>query len=64
MAESDFGREDSRGDWSPDKPISYGPLFAWPPKPRALVTWFFGIPGYLLPGIWRTLLLRSVSGSF
>ena len=49
MGESDFGREDSRGDWSPDKPISYGPLFAWPPKPRALVTWFFGIPGYLLP---------------
>ena len=44
MGESNFGREDSRGDWSPDKPINYGPLFAWPPKPRALVTWFFGIP--------------------
>ena len=49
MGDSNFGREDSRGDWSPDKPISYGPLFAWPPKPRALVTWFFGIPGYLFP---------------
>ena len=34
MGESNFGREDSRGDWSPDKPISYGPLFAWPPKPK------------------------------
>ena len=44
MAESDFGREDSRGDWSPDKPISYGPLFVWPPKPSPS-TWFFEFQG-------------------
>ena len=49
MSESQFGREDARGNWVPDRPISYGPAFAWPPKPKALVKWFFGFPGYLLP---------------
>tara|TARA_B110000467_G_scaffold45815_1_gene41961 strand:+ start:489 stop:1514 length:1026 start_codon:yes stop_codon:yes gene_type:complete len=49
MEESNFGREGSRGEWSPNKPISYGPVFSWPPKPRALLTWFFGLPGYLFP---------------
>ncbi|MEE3091883.1 MAG: sterol desaturase family protein, partial [Pseudomonadota bacterium] len=49
MGESQFGREDARGNWVPDRPISYGPAFAWPPQPKALVKWFFGFPGYLLP---------------
>ena len=49
MSESQFGREDARGNWVPDKPISYGPAFAWPPQPKALLKWFFGLPGYLLP---------------
>ena len=49
MSESQFGREDARGNWVPDRPISYGPAFAWPPQPKALVKWFFGFPGYLLP---------------
>ena len=49
MEESNFGREGSRGEWSPNKPISYGPVFTWPPKPRSLLTWFFGLPGYLFP---------------
>ena len=38
-----FGRKDSRGNWSPDKPISYGPVFTWPPKPKVLFKWFFGL---------------------
>jgi len=49
MSEGRYGTEDSRGNWVPDKPISYGPAFAWPPQPKALVKWFFGFPGYLLP---------------
>ena len=49
MSESQFGSEDARGHWSPDRPISYGPAFAWPPQPKALLKWFFGFPGYLLP---------------
>ncbi len=49
MDDSAFGSEDARGAWSPKQPITYGPAFAWPPQPRALLKWFFGFPGYLLP---------------
>src|SRR5690349_14533570 len=53
MDDSAFGNEDSRGFWSPKTPISYGPAFDWPPRPRALLKWIFGFPGYLLP--WNAL---------
>ena len=36
MDDSKYGSEDSRGYWTPDRRISYGPVFAWPPQPRAL----------------------------
>lgn len=47
--EAKYGSEDARGNWAPDKPVSYGPAFAWPPQPKALLKWFFGFPGYLFP---------------
>ena len=50
---SSFGKEDARGFWAPKEPVSYGPAFDWPPHPRALLKWFFGFPGYLLP--WNVL---------
>ncbi|MEM8748861.1 MAG: sterol desaturase family protein [Pseudomonadota bacterium] len=53
MDDSKLGAEDARGYWTPDKRISYGPAFAWPPQPKALFKWFFGFPGYLLP--WNVL---------
>ena len=49
MDDSKYGREDARGFWTPNKPVSYGPAFAWPPQPKALLKWFFGFPGYILP---------------
>lgn len=57
MQESRFGQEDARGNWSPDKPISYGPAFAWPPQPKALFKWVFGLPGFLFP--WNVPSLRA-----
>ena len=53
MDEMNFGSRDARGNWSPKKPIDYGPAFAWPPKPGAVLKWFFTFPGYLLP--WNLL---------
>ena len=47
--ESEFGAEDSKGYWAPNKLISYGPLFSWPPNPQALFRFFFHIPGFFLP---------------
>ncbi len=49
MDESRYGTDDKRGNWAPNKPISYGPAFAWPPQPQALLKWLFGFPGYFLP---------------
>ncbi len=53
MDDSAYGTETQRGHWAPQRPISYGPAFDWPPNPRALAKWFFGFPGYLLP--WNVL---------
>ena len=53
MDDSLFGKEDARGNWTPNKPVSYGPAFDWPPDPRALFKWLFGFPGYFLP--WNVL---------
>jgi sterol desaturase/sphingolipid hydroxylase (fatty acid hydroxylase superfamily) len=49
MDDTGFGSEATRGHWAPEKPISYGPAFAWPPQPKALLKWIFGFPGYFLP---------------
>src|SRR2546430_722744 len=53
MDDSAFGKEDFRGNWAPENPVSYGPAFDWPPHPRSLLKWFFGFPGYFLP--WNVL---------
>ena len=50
MDDSAYGTDDRRGNWAPKAAISYGPAFQWPPRPAALFKWFFGFPGYLLPG--------------
>ena len=49
MDEAKYGTRDKRGDWTPNRPISYGPALAWPPQPKALFKWLFGFPGYFLP---------------
>ena len=60
MDDKDFGTEDARGYWTPFKRISYGPAFAWPPQPRAFVTWLFSFPGYFLP--WNVLYAVAAVG--
>ena len=53
MDDKKFGTEDARGYWAPDKRISYGPAFVWPPQPTAFLKWLFAFPGYFLP--WNVL---------
>lgn len=54
MDDSKFGKLDERGlNWAPNKPVSYGPVFDWPPNPRSLFNFFFGFPGYFVP--WNLL---------
>ena len=57
MKESDFGKEDSKGNWLPNKKISYAPLLNWPIKPLKIIKWIFGFPGFFLPWNFFYILL-------
>ena len=49
MNETLYGTRNARGEWTPTRRASFGPLFEWPTKPGRILRWFFGVPGYLLP---------------
>jgi sterol desaturase/sphingolipid hydroxylase (fatty acid hydroxylase superfamily) len=53
MDDTLYGTRSARGDWTPDRRASYGPLFAWPTRPVRIARWF--VAGYLLP--WNALYL-------
>jgi sterol desaturase/sphingolipid hydroxylase (fatty acid hydroxylase superfamily) len=48
MDESVYGKTE-RGQWAPDKPVTYGPLMASPWRITAVLKWVFGYPGFLMP---------------
>jgi sterol desaturase/sphingolipid hydroxylase (fatty acid hydroxylase superfamily) len=54
-------RRNARGEWRPDYPCSYGPLFAWPPRLVSLFKWLFKWGGYLWPEntLWFGLALLT-----
>jgi sterol desaturase/sphingolipid hydroxylase (fatty acid hydroxylase superfamily) len=51
--EAFYGKRNRRGDWQPDRLVTYPPVFVWPVKPIAFLKWVFGYPGYLAP--WNLL---------
>lgn len=51
MDDAAYGSRNQRGEWTPDRRASYGPLFARPTRPVAILRWF--VHGYLLP--WNLL---------
>jgi sterol desaturase/sphingolipid hydroxylase (fatty acid hydroxylase superfamily) len=55
MAIQEVHEVDTAGCYKPELPIQFVPLFTWPPKPAALVRFFFGFPGFLLP--WFAIFL-------
>ena len=54
MDDLKFGTRNKRGDWTPNEPLVHAPLFAFPPRPLALLKW---LPHYFLP--WNLLWLAS-----
>ncbi|MBT8459299.1 MAG: sterol desaturase family protein [Boseongicola sp.] len=40
---------DRRGEWRPEKPAGFMPLFDWPQKPLNILKWFFSVPGFFAP---------------
>lgn len=55
MSDAALLKRDKRGDWRPPYLLHMPPMFAWPPKPLAVLKWLFGFPGYLWP--WNALYL-------
>ena len=53
------GYTDSRGEWRPEKPISFAPVFTWPPKLGKFFTWLLK---YLFT--WNLIYLGVVMLSF
>jgi sterol desaturase/sphingolipid hydroxylase (fatty acid hydroxylase superfamily) len=53
MDEALYGQRSARGDWTPERRASFGPLFDWPTRPLAIMRWFFAFPSYLFG--WNTL---------
>ena len=58
----DLGPRDARGQWQPAGPKTMPPLFAWPPRPLAVLRWLFGFPGYLWP--WTALYILIAVGTW
>ena len=54
MDDLKYGTRNKRGDWTPNEPLVHAPLFAFPPRPAALLKW---LPHYFLP--WNLLWLAS-----
>lgn len=57
MDESNFGQEDKRGYWVPNKRIEYPPVFVWPPQLVGFLKW---IPKYIFPWSISYALLAIV----
>ena len=53
MDELLFGTRSAKGEWTPTRRASFGPLFSRPVRPRAIAGWVVGLPGYLFP--WNAL---------
>lgn len=54
MASAERNQAREKG-YAPGKPLDTAPVFVWPPRPRAVLTWLLGYPGYLWP--WFTVYL-------
>ncbi len=54
MDDLKYGKRNKRGDWAPNEPVAYAPLFAFPPKLKALLHW---LPHYFFP--WNIIFAAS-----
>lgn len=55
--EKQYGAEDTRGYWKPNKPIRYPAVFVWPPSLMGVFRW---LPKYLFPWAIGCSLLTMV----
>ncbi|MCU0786632.1 MAG: sterol desaturase family protein [Verrucomicrobia bacterium] len=60
IARPDPGRRNTKGEWRPDYPCAYAPVFVWPPRPLAFLKWLVTWPGFMWP---RNLVLLAISAA-
>ena len=53
----------AKGEWSP-RVIGTGPVFSWPMRPKVLLRFMFGFPGYLWPDRVLYVALAVVTWAF
>ena len=58
VPKTDPGPRNAKGEWRPPYPVQYSPVFAWPPRPLALLQWLVTWPGFMWP---RNLTLLAIS---
>jgi len=56
----DPGVRNAKGEWRPDYPAAYAPVFVWPPRPLAFLKWLVTWPGFMWP---RNLVLLGISAA-
>ena len=64
MTSASIGGQDGRRGWRPARPHEFPPLYAWPPRPAAMLKWLFGFPGYLWPVNGTFLVIALVTWFF
>ncbi|WP_281857875.1 sterol desaturase family protein [Litoreibacter halocynthiae] len=57
-------KRDRRGEWRPERPVGFMPLFDWPTTPKIVAKWFFGVPGFLVPWYGVYLLITVIAYLF
>ena len=56
----DPGVRNAKGEWRPDYPAAYAPVFVWPPRPLAFLKWLVTWPGFMWP---RNFVLLGISAA-
>ena len=64
MASASIGGRDGSRGWRSPHPHEFPPLYAWPPRPAAVLRWLFGFPGYLWPVNATWLVIALVTWFF
>ena len=64
MSSASIAGREGHGGWRSPHPHEFPPLYAWPPRPAAVLRWLFGFPGYLWPVNATYLVIALVTWFF
>lgn len=61
---ADSPGRNAKGEWRPPYPITYAPVFVWPPRPLALLKWIVSWPGFMWPANFGMLTIAALAWWF